>query len=261
MPFVRNEGAELYYRVGGGDADETVVFIGNAGFGAWQWAWQAPAIAGPYRVIVPESRGCGRSDAVSDSVEIATLIADVDVVLSDAGAGSVHLVAGGLGGLIALAYAHRSSRVRSIGLLGSAATTTAFDTAKLHPKRSDPDRVRRSLRALLSEGFRESHPDAVDQIIDWRCTEDASPEDWAVRETAFRGLDLTDRLYEIDLPVLALHGTADAVCPPEAGRRLVDQLPHGEFVEIDGAGHLVGVEAARPVNDRLIQFFPDVQGG
>jgi len=27
------------------------VFVGDAGYGAWQWAWQAPGLAGPVETL------------------------------------------------------------------------------------------------------------------------------------------------------------------------------------------------------------------
>jgi pimeloyl-ACP methyl ester carboxylesterase len=51
-----------------------------------------------------------------------------------------------------------------------------------------------------------------------------------------------------------LHGRDDAVWPVERGRRLADGLPRGEFHALDG-GHLIGVERAREVNDRLFGRF------
>lgn len=38
--------------------------------------------------------------------------------------------------------------------------------------------------------------------------------------------------------MLILHGTADAIVPIDLSRTLVDLLPDGELVELDGVGHV-----------------------
>jgi len=54
---------------------------------------------------------------------------------------------------------------------------------------------------------------------------------------ALCGADLRAELAGLDLPVLVVHGTRDAVCPIEAGRFLRDEIKGARLVEIDGAGH------------------------
>ena len=66
MPYADNGGVSIYYETGGGEAtptaDEPVVLLADAGYGAWQWSWQYSAFAGPFSVVVPSARGVGDSD-------------------------------------------------------------------------------------------------------------------------------------------------------------------------------------------------------
>ncbi|PSQ09175.1 alpha/beta hydrolase, partial [Halobacteriales archaeon QS_5_70_15] len=64
-------------------------------------------------------------------------------------------------------------------------------------------------------------------------------------------------LYEVDQPALVVHGTADAVWPPAGGAALAADLPRGRHVPVEGAGHLVGVERSRTVNDLLTGFLEE----
>ncbi|MFC6731342.1 hypothetical protein [Haladaptatus sp. GCM10025893] len=52
----------------------------------------------------------------------------------------------------------------------------------------------------------------VDQIVQWRASDDASLAGWAAHQAAVEGFD-ADPLYEISLPTLVAHGTADEVWP------------------------------------------------
>lgn len=49
---------------------------------------------------------------------------------------------------------------------------------------------------------------------------------------------LLERLQQLRLPVLLIHGTRDLVIPRRAARRLAAALPGAEYHEIRGAGHL-----------------------
>lgn len=51
-----------------------------------------------------------------------------------------------------------------------------------------------------------------------------------------------------------IHGGADELVSPSAGRTLADGLPRGEFDTLEDAGHLCFVERSRDVNDRLLGF-------
>jgi len=162
MPSVDRNGTRLHYDVDG--SGPTVAFIGDVGAGAWLWGWQQPALAGPYETLVWDLRGTSRSDAPPGPYDVATLVNDLEAVLSDHGVADVHLVRAGLGGMVALAYAHRYNRANSLTLLGSAASgdavTDRLTTLRAAP--DDPDALRASLDAAFGADL-ENFPDVVDQ--------------------------------------------------------------------------------------------------
>jgi pimeloyl-ACP methyl ester carboxylesterase len=78
---------------------------------------------------------------------------------------------------------------------------------------------------------------------------------WLPRE------DLTDRLSEIDLPVLIVHGAEDVAIPLERATVMEHQLPDARVAVVKGAGHTVNVEAAAEVNDRIRSFLREIEAG
>lgn len=257
MPYATAGDCRIYYETDGRgtvDGTETVVFLGDLGVGPWQWAWQAGSLAGPFETVVPTTRGCGRSDAPAGPYDVTDLVGDLEAVLADVGVRSAHLVGAGLGGLVAVHAARRLERPEKLVLLGTPPTGTEYDTDALVADPTDEAAVRATTETALSASFREAQPDAVDRIVAWRGDEDATPEARTAQATALREADATDWLYEVTNDALVIHGRADEICPPAAGEALARDLPGGEFVGIDDAGHLVGIEAARPVNDRLHAF-------
>jgi len=256
MPRVERGDAELQYETAG--TGETVAFVGDAGYGAWQWGWQHAAVAGPYESLVTDLRGVGRSSGGSAADGVDTLAADLAAVLADAGVDDAHVVGAGLGGMVALSAALSTSRVESLVLIGTAARGDGLDLDPLWADPDDSDALERSVAAGVSEAFVDAHPDAVERIVGWRGEEDAPRSAFENHAAAVAGFDVTDRLYEITQPALVVHGSDDAVWPPSRGAALADGLPRGEFCEVANAGHLVHVEASRRVNDDLLGFLAEV---
>lgn len=70
---------------------------------------------------------------------------------------------------------------------------------------------------------------------------------------ALYSADLRGLLERIDCPVLAVHGSEDAVCPVGAGEHLARNIRGAELVTIEGAGHA-------PFLTRLEEFTGAVEG-
>jgi len=258
------DGVELYYELIGGGP--TVAFVPTIGLGAWQWAWQHEAIAGPYQTLAFDLRGTGRSGHPEESFDVDRLVADLEAVLADAGCRRVHLVGQGFGGLLALEYARQFDRARSLALFatpdGSAEPVDASrqrieQRVAVNASDLDAERLRQSLSALLSADFRDAQPEVVDGIVEWRTDDDATPDGWQAQLAAFDGYTREWPLYELPLDTLLCQGTADELVDPECSRRLADGLPNVEYVTFEDAGHLVTVERSRPLNDRLLGHLED----
>ena len=72
--------------------------------------------------------------------------------------------------------------------------------------------------------------------------------------------DLHDRLPEIRIPALVVHGEQDLSIPLARGQRLADGLPHGVLRTIPGAGHASNLTHPDPVTEAMelfLQALPD----
>ncbi|RNJ25381.1 alpha/beta fold hydrolase [Halosegnis longus] len=245
MPRARHEGIDLYYeQVGSGD---TVVFLPEAGLGAWSWGWQHDAVAGPFESLVVDPRGTGRSDA-ADDYAVETLAADLEAVLRDADVRSAHLVGHGLGGAVALAYAREYNRARSLALVTTPAAGDVVDTDALERLFSEE---------WPSVAFSESYVGVAprDEIEGWRRLDDADADAREQLFAAYRAFD-PGALYEITVPTLVLGALDSPVVPEPACETLAQGLPRGEYEQVEGR-HLAHLEHSRAVNDRLLQFLEE----
>ena len=258
MPSVDADGCAIHYTQAGENPDASaVVFLGELGFGAWGWSWQYGALAGPCRVVVIDTRGAGRSDAPDGPYAMADLVGDLEAVLADCNSRTAHLVGCGLGGAVAVAAARRTNRAESLTLIGTPPSGEAYDPEPLSPDPTDEAELRASTTSLLSAAFCEREDAPIEQIIEWRREEDATPTAREAQLAALDGFD-PEPLYELTLPVRVVAGGADSVVDPEASRRLAEELPNGEFKLYPEASHLVTIERSAALNDDVLGFIESV---
>lgn len=251
-----DDGVELYYRTEG--SGETVVFVGEAGLGAWQWGWQYRHVAGPMEALVWDMRGTGCSGTPDGPYTVDRLASDLEAVLSAAGVRKAHVVGAGLGGMVALRYARRFSRVETLTLFNVASSGDAIDERALRSlcePRADEAGLRDSLSGAFSERFRSANSDLIDRVCEWRREEDADCTGLEAQVAALEGFE-AGPLYELTLPTLVCHGLDDPVVGSDAGEQLASDLPRGEFEPVEGR-HLCFIEHSRAVSDRMLAFFDE----
>lgn len=258
MPYIDADSCEIHYSRAGENPDApAVVLLGELGLGAWQWSWQYGALAGPCRTIVVDLRGAGRSDTPAGPYAMGDLVGDLEAVLTDCSIRAAHLVGCGLGGVVALAAARRTNRARSLTLIGTPPSRAAFDPDPVSPDPDDTAALRASTTSLLSTAFVDHGDAPVEQIVEWRGEEDATPTGRAAQLAALDGFD-PEPLYELTLPARVVAGGEDPAVDPEACRRLAEELPNGELKMYPEASHLVTVERSAALNDFLLGFVESV---
>ncbi|MDS0279193.1 alpha/beta hydrolase [Halomicroarcula sp. S1AR25-4] len=252
MPTATNRGVSLHYETDGDGP--TVVFVGDVGYGAWLWGWHYDALAGPYETVVWDLRGTGDSDAPAGPYDVPTLAADLEAVLADHGVGSAHLVGAGLGGMIALRYAHEYNRARTLTLYCTAASGDAVDADALRSLSLDAGDTA-SLDGAFSPALREADPALVERVTEWRRADDATGEAFAAQAAAATGFEAPP-LYEVTQPAEVYYGVEDPVVPVEAAASLADDLPRGTGEAVEGR-HCCYVEHATVLTDRLTAFLDE----
>ncbi|WP_115862770.1 alpha/beta fold hydrolase [Halorussus litoreus] len=283
MPYADNDGVSLYYEVDGGpeDADapsrgggpdgedpETVALVEGLGYGRWMWNWQRDRLVDEgYRVVVWDNRGAGDSDAPEGPYSVAEMASDLDAVLADVGVDRAHVVGASMGGMIAQQYALDYDRAASLGLLcTSHGGDEAYDLppetqARMFDVPEDADEreaIRYKMQPAMTEAFWNANDDLVSDIVDWRLDSDASDAAREAQAAGVMAFDSSDRLDEIDVPVLVAHGTADEVLPVENADLLHGKLPNSQLAIFEGGPHLFFVERADELNDRLLAFLDHV---
>lgn len=226
----------------------------------WQPQFAALAAAG-HRVITPDLRGFGESDA-PDTPYSMELFADDLIALLDH-LGIDRAVVGGMsmGGYVLLNLLERyPERVSAACFLvtRSGADDEAGKARRLalaqEVLQAGPVVVADIFRQLLfAEETVRSNPALTDEIYRMMLATPASGLAGALQAMAQRK-DYTPRLPAFGQPALIIGADQDQAVPPEHIRTLQAGLPRNSTHVIPGAGHLVNLEQPEAFNRCLLEF-------
>jgi 3-oxoadipate enol-lactonase / 4-carboxymuconolactone decarboxylase len=85
---------------------------------------------------------------------------------------------------------------------------------------------------------------------------DTDAESYALACEALAHFDVTDRLAEINAPVLTVAGSEDIATPPESLACIASGVKDGRLVVLEGVGHLAPAEAPDRVVDLILGQLP-----
>ena len=181
------------------------------------------------------------------------------------GVDSAHVVGASMGGMVAQQYALDFEKAESLALLctspgGDDAVPTPPETQQRMfsvPEGADErEAIRYKMEPAMTDRL-AGDDDLLEQIIDWRLASDAPPDAREAQGAAVAAFDASDRLGDIEVPVLLLHGTDDRVLPAENSEVLHDRLPDSRLEFVEGGPHLFFVEDAEIVNEHLQAFLSE----
>ena len=229
------------------------------------FAPQLEALSSRYRIITWDARCHGETETTDDPFSYWDLADDLAGLLDHLGISRA--VIGGMsqGGFVALRFAlAHPKRVAALVLLGTQAGAEDPSKAALYET---------MLEVWEGEGLNDQLAETIAAIIlgnQWPGREPwiAKWRQWprSLLRPAFNTLvsreDLHDRLGQIKVPALVIHGTADAAIDLELAERLCSELGNcRRLVTIEGAGHACNLTHSAVVNLVLQQFLSELGGG
>lgn len=257
------EGATLAYEVTG--SGPPVVLVHGFGLDMRMWQPQVPDLARRYQVIRYDCRGFGRSGELDPAVPYAHH-EDLVAVLDHLGVETAAVVGLSFGGQVALHTALAApSRVRALALLDPLLDGVAWDpeslaglddlNAAVAEGGVPAGRAAWMAHPLFAAARRHSQIAAELRAM----VEDYPGQHWLGRDPHRRvESPPLERLHTIDVPTLVIVGALDVPCFREMSGILAERIPHAEHHTIDGAGHMVNLEAPNAVNDLLLDFLDRV---
>ncbi|WP_315718997.1 MULTISPECIES: alpha/beta hydrolase [unclassified Bradyrhizobium] len=248
------------YEAAGAPDRQTLVFLHGIGGAARAWRGQLAHFGERFRAVAWDMPGYGQS-ARLDTVSITTLAAALQNFLNQIDARQPILVGHSIGGMITQEWLITHPHAASAVVL--AQTSPAFGKA-------DGDWQKSFIEARLGPLDRGATmaslaPDLVKELVG----DDADPAglDLAtscmagVPEASYRasmlallGFDRRQALKEIKVPTLVLSGSRDRNAPAPMMEKMASFIPGAEYVELQGAGHLVNLERPGEFNAALDSF-------
>jgi len=246
MPSVDASGTELYYeRAGEG---EPLLLI--QGMSATHLAWGRQFLDDleqSFDCIIFDNRGMGNSGRAELPFTIADLAADAAGLLDALELDTVHVVGISMGGMIAqeLALAH-PERIRTLtigasycgGPNGSLMAPEDLQMLGAAYASGEPEQVFRAMWEInLSPGFREDDSRFV-AFAEMGSTLPA-PQPVVLQQMQACGAhDTHERLGQISLPTLVIHGDVDRLLGHDNGREIAALIPDSRLATLEGIGHM-----------------------
>jgi 3-oxoadipate enol-lactonase len=256
--FTASDGAKLFFRYDDHTdpwQDAPVVALLHPGMGSSLrlYGW-VPHLSRRYRVVRPDIRGHGRSESgPADTLTHERLALDFVELLDHLGVERAHVMGSSAGGMIAGRTALRHpSRFMSLALYAA--------TAGIPPSRPQKgnwlERVARGgVRQFLTETAKDRIGDAEPAKLAWYLdsAEGVTAEYLARFVPLMASDDFTERLAELEMPVLIAVPDPDPMVERSEYDRMVQHLRNPTFVAIAGAGHSMTAE----IPDRCANVYKD----
>jgi pimeloyl-ACP methyl ester carboxylesterase len=260
--FVTIDGSRIsYLSAEGRRVGPALAFLHGSGVSARYWNAQLRALAGAARVVAIDVPGHGESDDAPDAglAQYADIMART---LDELDAWPAIAIGHSLGGAVAITLAaQRPADVRGLVLISSCARLPAGSTSMPWFWASLPASLRRLLffvtakNVLFAAG---ASPAAV--ALGMQELRACRPQTLATDVAIARSMDLTEVASGLRVPTLILCGSRDRVTPPALARNLHAMIAGSRLEIVEGAGHMLLIEASGAVN-RAIAAFADTIGG
>ena len=235
-----------------------VVLVHGHPFNRSMWAPQLDALAGRFRVIVPDLRGYGQSPVTAGTVTMRQLADDVGHLLHRAGIGTAALVGLSMGGLVVMELAAADpQRWWALGFVATTArpVTDAERADRLAKARIAEEQGMTPLATEMAARLFGPDPDAalVKQVMTMMLATNPLGAAAALRGRAERP-DYRPRLAELDTSSFVCVGDHDTYSTAPVTEELVSCLREAELHVFDGVGHLPNLERAADFNQQLLAF-------
>ncbi|MGE5459424.1 MAG: alpha/beta fold hydrolase [Solirubrobacterales bacterium] len=250
MAFVsRPDGARLYVEIYGDPRREPIVLLEGMGGDIPGWRRNIPHLAAECFVVAYDHRGNGRSEAPDAPATMATFVEDCVAVLDELRIQHAHVYGQSFGGFVAqeLGLTH-PERARSLVL-----ACTHSGHSHIVPSRARASKGRPWLQ-LYAPGFAEAHPEHVEDDLRVGRAQPQHPDGQRRQWEAVQAWDAYERLPELRMPVLVLHGSQDQVIDVENARVLASRIPGAELAILEGAGHVYHSEQAERADEVVLDF-------
>ena len=244
-----------------------IIFIHAFPLNRTMWSDQVAALCSRFRVITPDLRGFGNSDAPAGPYTMDQMASDVRAVMQALSIESAVIAGCSMGGYAAFAfYRNYPQAARALVLID---TRAGLDTEEARERRekSAEKAEREGARAiaddmtplLLGSTTERDRPQIVQRVR--AMIEANSPQGIAAAQRGMAArADSIPFLSQIICPALAIAGSEDKLAGRVEAEAISSKIPGATLRVIEAAGHLPNLERPDEFNKALIEFLVSIPG-
>lgn len=250
MKKVEINGINLAYE-DRGSGDAVVLLHGFCGSSQY-WKHVSPVLSENYRVIVPDLRGHGESDATESTYTMEMMADDIKLLLDKLSITKAILFGHSLGGYITLSFAEKYPQLLSgFSLIHS--TARPDDTKGKENRITAIEEVKENgiqsfIEALIPKLFAPAHVESMPAVIEEVMQIGLQTKPAGVIHTLEGMKDRLDRNHVLrtsSVPVLLVAGEEDQLIPAE--KTFSVEAIHITPVKLKSVGHMSMVEAPEDI--------------
>ena len=244
---------DLHHRVDGREGAPNLVLLHAIGTSMQMWAPQVPVLARDHRVISIDLRGHGRSPVPPAPYSMRELAGDVVAFLDRLEIERASICGLSLGAMVGVTIAamapDRVDRLIAASVVAVPASAAGW--------RERAQRVLAGGSAAVSDlvverwGYQGRAPAIAEFVREMLAA--TPPEGYAGCCEAIAGMDLRPDLPLVTAPALLLAGSADPSAPASVAREMATAMPDARVTVIDGAAHLLNVEAPTATTEAILE--------
>jgi pimeloyl-ACP methyl ester carboxylesterase len=245
----------------GSDTHPAILLIHGSGVSARSWTAQLEGLGQALRILAIDLPGHGDSDPMQEA-SVQAYAEAARTFLEALRMAPVFVAGHSLGGAVAVALAGRYPRlVKGLILLSTCAKLPETDGSLGSLLWVLPGPIRKLVffsaakKVLFASGARSRAVRLGMEEIR-TCRPDTILQDMA----AARAMNLEELARGLRVPTLILCGSRDKLTPPALSERLNDLIPGSRLLVLEGAGHMLPLEAPERVNRQLLDFVGSQEG-
>lgn len=262
MPAVQVGDHRVYYEEYG--TGNPLVLVAGLSHSRLVWWKQIEPLSRRYRVIALDNRDAGDSALGTGPYSIADMASDTAGLIQHLHLGPIYLMGWSMGGFISLELTLRHPElVKKLVLVATSAggdthtPPTAEMTAALFPRKNEnvETLLARINPILAGPGYMQSHPEDLEQMIIHGREKTMSFKSFQRQYAAISSWKgVSERLNQITIPTLVVHGDADPLVRYPNGQYLASHIKNVRFPTYANVGHLLPIEATERFNRDVLEF-------
>ncbi|MFX1243215.1 MAG: alpha/beta fold hydrolase [Promethearchaeota archaeon] len=265
MPSVKVDDINIYYEIHG----EGYPFVLLRGLSSSLNSWPPYSIvqfSKQFKIILFDNRGAGRTD-IPDGNYSAKMMADDTIGLMDAlDIKKTHILGFSMGGCIAqeivLNYPKRVSKLiltsswcgPSHGIPPISEVNPFLKMTPLLKEGKIEQMAKILTESLFPENYKKNNPRIIEKVIENYMNNTPSLKGFQGQSAYVDTFDTFDRLPEIKIPTLILHGTEDQILPVENAKILAERIPSAELILIENTGHGMNIQENKLWTQKVLDF-------